>query len=228
MEDNKMTVLIIENNKAASDLISLALKRAGYLTYRAYDGESGLELIHTQDSDLILLDLPDSIEPNAFDICEELKSDGIDVPVIVCVFSDDADLAAAMELNYIVKPFGIKALQNRIQIALLRSNLSGVPKIQTVGRFTINTRRASISKDGNPLPLTQREYTLFSFLAAKPGNIYTREELMTQVWGYEHYLGGERGVDTAIRRLRKKIEDDPDHPKVIVCKRGAGYFFAVQ
>lgn len=107
MEDEKLTILIIEHDLPASDLISLALKRASYYTFRAYDGRSGWELICSQDPDLIFLDLPVTMEPNSFDLCDQLKSRKSIIPVIGAVQENETDLADAMDLNYIVKPFSI-------------------------------------------------------------------------------------------------------------------------
>ena len=97
--------------------------------------------------------------------------------------------------------------------------------IQTLGRIAIDMRRAIVSKDGDPVEMSLQDYDLFSFLASQPGQTFSREELMTNVWGYTGYLGDIRLVDVAIRRLRLKIEDDPSNPQFIMTRRGTGYFF---
>ena len=97
--------------------------------------------------------------------------------------------------------------------------------IIAIGRVTIDTGRATIAKDSQPLDLTQREYDLICYLATQPGKVFSREALMEHVWNYEGYVGDVRAVDVAVRRLREKIEDDPAAPKFIVTKRGMGYLF---
>ena len=187
MDNEKNTILIIENNAIVSDMISIALKRAGYYIFRAGDGKEGLHMIQSQDPDLILLDLPHSISPDSFELCEHLEEQKNEIPIIVFIFEDEIDLATALELNYIVKPVSIYELQDRIYIALLRSNLSAIPKLKNVGPFTFNTKQATVSKNGVLLPLGQNEYSLFKFLASQPGRYFSREELLQQVWGYTGY-----------------------------------------
>ena len=100
-------------------------------------------------------------------------------------------------------------------------------KEKTLGRFVIDPYKSIIFKDGVPLDLTQRDYDLLIYLFGSPGKIFTREELLHQVWDYPGYVGDVRGVDVAVRRLRTKIEDDPAHPVFLVTKRGQGYWFGV-
>lgn len=125
----------------------------------------------------------------------------------------------------------VKANIRRVSMAI-NANQEAAPAAKPdgdtlrLGRVSIDRSRATVSKDGQPLDLTQREYDLICFLAAQPGKVFSREALMEHVWNYEGYVGDVRAVDVAVRRLREKIEDDPASPRFIVTKRGMGYFFA--
>ena len=118
-------------------------------------------------------------------------------------------------------------LMNRIGNISLRSEQIQRPIIQKLGRITIDVRRAIVSKDDNPIELSLHDYELFSFLAAQPGTVFNREDLMKNVWGYTDYLGDVSLVNVSIHRLRTKIEDDPSKPKFIMTRRGSGYYFEI-
>ena len=154
---------------------------------------------------------------------------------------EEADKVLGLELgadDYITKPFSVRELLARVKANIRRVAMAASvsqdaapaskPDGDTLrlGRVTIDRARATVSKDGRPLDLTQREYDLICFLAAQPGKVFSREALMEHVWNYEGYVGDVRAVDVAVRRLREKIEDDPASPRFIVTKRGMGYFFA--
>ena len=135
--------------------------------------------------------------------------------------------------DYITKPFSMRELLARVKANIRRVTMAVPAAAPTPaaeglvqrGRVTIDRDRATISKDGRALDLTQREYDLICYLAAQSGKVFSREALMEHVWNYEGYVGDVRAVDVAVRRLREKIEDDPASPRFIVTKRGMGYYF---
>lgn len=234
-------ILIVEDEKNIVDILSFNLSKEGYETLEAYDGEAGLQLALEQNPDLILLDLM-LPKMNGFDVCRSLRRENRSTPVIMLTArEEETDKVLGLELgadDYITKPFSVRELLARVKANIRRvsmaanANQEAAPAAKPdgdtlrLGRVSIDRSRATVSKDGQPLDLTQREYDLICFLAAQPGKVFSREALMEHVWNYEGYVGDVRAVDVAVRRLREKIEDDPASPRFIVTKRGMGYFFA--
>ena len=234
------TVLIVEDEKNIVDILRFNLQREGYRTVEAYDGADGLAKARSENPDIILLDvmLPKMI---GFDVCRTLREEGNNVPVIILTArEEEADKVLGLEIgadDYITKPFSMRELIARVKANIRRvsmavnANQEAAPAAKPdgdtlrLGRVSIDRSRATVSKDGRPLDLTQREYDLICFLAAQPGKVFSREALMEHVWNYEGYVGDVRAVDVAIRRLREKFEDDPASPQFIKTKRGMGYYF---
>ncbi len=230
------TILIVEDEQNIVDILSFNLSREGYDTLEAYDGPTGLQLALEQNPNLILLDL---MLPgmNGFDVCRKVRESGASTPILMLTArEEEADKVLGLELgadDYITKPFSMRELLARVKANIRRvSMLPGTGAVSgqehdlvRLGRVAIDRARATISKDDQPLELTQREYDLICFLAAQPGKVFSREALMEHVWNYESYVGDVRAVDVAVRRLREKIEDDPANPRFIVTKRGMGYLF---
>lgn len=230
------TVLIVEDEQNIVDILSFNLSMEGYDTLEAYDGPTGLQLALEQDPDLILLDL---MLPgmNGFDVCRKIREAGSATPILMLTArEEESDKVLGLELgadDYITKPFSVRELLARVKANIRRVSMipaAAAPKqkddeVLKLGRVTIDRDKATVTKDGTPLELTQREFDLISYLAAEPGKVFTREALMEHVWNYEGYVGDVRAVDVAVRRLREKIEDDPAAPTFIVTKRGMGYYF---
>ena len=222
----KPTILILESNIQASDLIAFELSRSGYYLVRAYNGREGLRQLHMRTPDIMLLDLPEGMDPDSFDVFTQMQEEGLDTETLIFVTEDEMDLAVSLGMQYIVKPFAIHDLMNRISNISLRSEQIQRPIVHRLGRITIDVRRAIVSKDDNPIELTLHDYDLFCTLAFQPGTVFKREDLLTSVWGYTTYLASDlRLVDVAIRRLRMKIEDDSGKPQFIMTRRGIGYYF---
>jgi len=231
------TILIVEDEQNIVDILSFNLGREGYDTLEAYDGITGLQLALENNPDLILLDL---MLPgmNGFDVCRKVREAGLSTPILMLTArEEETDKVLGLELgadDYITKPYSVRELMARVKANIRRVEM--VPATPAVlaaqegsvlrlGRVTIDRERATIFKDGQALDLTQREYDLICYLAAQPGKVFSREALMEHVWNYDGYVGDVRAVDVAVRRLRQKIEDNPDAPKFIVTKRGMGYLF---
>ena len=231
------TILIVEDEQNIVDILSFNLTREGYDTMEAYDGPTGLQLALEHNPDLILLDL---MLPgmSGFDVCREVRQSGSSTPILMLTArEEEADKVLGLELgadDYITKPFSMRELLARVKANIRRVSMTAAPaapakpakeSVLDLGRVVIDREKAVVTKDGQPLELTQREYDLICFLAAQPGKVFSREALMEHVWNYEGYVGDVRAVDVAVRRLREKIEDDPAAPKFIVTKRGMGYLF---
>jgi two-component system response regulator VicR len=233
--ENK-TVLIVEDEKNIVDILRFNLSSEGYRTLEAYDGEEGLRLALEKNPDLILLDvmLPKMI---GFDVCRTLREKGVGIPVIILTArEEEADKVLGLEIgadDYITKPFSMRELLARVKANIRRTAMlakRAEPEngnVLSFGALSIDTDRCSVSRSGNGVDLTQREYELLTFLARHPDKVYSRGDLMEQVWNYE-YVGDVRTVDVTVRRLREKIEDDPASPKYILTRRGIGYYFSTQ
>lgn len=232
--EEKKTVLIVEDEKSIVDIVRFNLEREGYAVRTAYDGEAGLNEAMKGKPDLILLDvmLPKMI---GFDVCRILREKGDNVPVIILTArEEEADKVLGLEIgadDYITKPFSMKELMARVKANIRRTSMQQIPAAEAAADsssngLTINTDGYQVSKRGKPIDLTQREYELLAFLAGSPGKVYSRVDLMEQVWNYEYVGDDVRTVDVTVRRLREKIEDDPANPAFILTRRGVGYYFA--
>lgn len=233
--ERKQRVLIVEDEKNIVDILRFNLQKEGYDTLEAFDGVTGLRLALEESPDLILLDL---MLPgmNGFEVCKLLRDKGKNTPVlIITAREEEKDKILGLDLgadDYITKPFSIRELMARVKANIRRVALSGQGAAQPAqeqvldfGRLVIHKEQSQVTKDGERLELTQREFELLTYLASHAGRVFSRQELMERVWNYEGYVGDVRGVDVAVRRLREKIEDDPGQPKYIITRRGAGYYF---
>ena len=227
----KKTVLIVEDEKSIVDILRFNLEKEGYRCVAAYDGEAGLNAALSENPDLILLDvmLPKMI---GFDVCRALREKGNNVPVIILTArEEEEDKVLGLEIgadDYITKPFSMRELMARVKANIRRTVMqSPAPETGKPG-LVINTENYQVLKNGKIVDLTQREYELLAFLAANPGKIYSRGDLMEQVWNYGYVGDDVRTVDVTVRRLREKIEEDPANPERILTKRGIGYYYNAQ
>ncbi|MCI9166366.1 MAG: response regulator transcription factor [Oscillospiraceae bacterium] len=233
--EEKKTVLIVEDEKSIADIIRINLEREGYASLTAYDGEAGLAMALEHNPDLILLDvmLPKLL---GFDVCARLREKGNSVPVIILTArEEEEDKVRGLELgadDYITKPFSMRELMARVKANIRRTAMSQSGPAEGAmaagGGLTINPENYQVCKHDRPVDLTQREYELLTFLASHPGKVYSRIDLMEQVWNYGYVGDDVRTVDVTVRRLREKIEDDPANPALILTRRGVGYYFAGQ
>lgn len=226
-------VLIVEDEKSIVEILRFNLNREGYQILEAYDGAVGLNLALEEKLDLILLDvmLP---EMDGFQLCRSLRDHGQNTPVImITAREEEKDKVLGFDLgadDYITKPFSTKELLARVKANLRRSAMmqTAVEEKERqleYGRILVDLNKACVQKDGRNLELTQREYELACFLIRNAGKVFSRQEIMENVWNYDGFVGDLRGVDVTIRRLREKIEDDPAQPTFIITRRGLGYFF---
>ena len=235
--EQQKTVLIVEDEKNIVDILRFNLQREGYRTVEAYDGADGLEKARSENPDIILLDvmLPKMI---GFDVCRTLRDEGNNVPVIILTArAEEADTVLGLEIgadDYITKPFSMRELIARVGANIRRTAMNAAASasaaetaMPVTGGLSINTDSHQVFRDGTPLELTTREYELLTFLASHPNKVYSRIDLMEQVWNYGYVGDDQRTVDVTVRRLREKIETNPANPKYILTRRGVGYYFAV-
>ena len=222
--DVPRSVLIIEDDPRIRRILQMTLTREGLEVVEAESGEAGLEQLGERDFDVILLDL---MLPgrDGFEVCREVRRTS-NVPIImVTARGDSHDVVAGLEAgadDYVTKPFVPKVLAARIR-ALARRTRAPEPRARiSVGDLEIAPQEGTVMRNGDMVNLTRTEFRLLCELAEEPGRVLSREELLSRVWGYD-YFGDSRLVDVHVRRLRKKVEEDPGQPTVVTTVRGMGY-----
>ncbi|MFL2099695.1 response regulator YycF [Desemzia sp. FAM 23991] len=224
-------ILVVDDEKPISDIIKFNLTKEGYDVYTAYDGEEAVEKVEEIIPDLIVLDLM-LPKMDGLEVCREVRKTH-DMPIIMVTAKDaEIDKVLGLELgadDYVTKPFSNRELVARVK-ANLRRQSSKVPQVEEevstdieVGALVIHPDAYIVSKRGETIELTHREFELLHYLAKHLGQVMTREHLLQTVWGYD-YFGDVRTVDVTVRRLREKIEDKPSHPTWLITRRGVGYY----
>ncbi len=223
-------IVIVEDDRAISDIIKYNVEKEGYIAYTAYDGQEGLELIEKVDPDLILLDIM-MPKMDGLEVCRKVRKTKNTPIIMLTARAEELDKVVGLEMgadDYVTKPFGVRELMARI-----RANLRRVEHTQTIeedgnviseGDLKIDIGRFEVQKRGEIIELTHLEFGLLKFLSSQKGQVFSRETLLSKVWGYEYY-GDIRTIDVTIRRLREKIEDDPSKAEYVLTKRGVGYYF---
>lgn len=222
-------VLAVDDEKLILKGIRYSLEQDGMDVDSAYDGEEALELARANKYDIILLDimLP---EMTGYEVCQNIRGFS-DVPIIMLTAkSDDMDKILGLEYgadDYITKPFNILELKARIK-AILRRNRKHKEKASskkiTIGKLILDIESRRVFINDEEVNLTAKEFDLLKLLIQNPNKVYSRDDLLNLVWGYD-YPGDVRTVDVHVRRLREKVENNPSDPKYIHTKWGVGYFF---
>ena len=227
----KNRVLIAEDEKPISDIIIFNLEKEGYEIITAYDGEDALKKALNEELELIILDimLPSM---DGFEICKRVREKS-SVPIImVTAKEEEVDKILGLELgadDYITKPFSIRELVARVKANVRRQemNINADQQEKEIIKnkdLSIDLMKYEVKKGSTSIDLTVREFELLKFLAKQKDQVFSREQLLERVWGYEYY-GDIRTVDVTVRRLREKVEDDSSNPTYIMTKRGVGYYF---
>ena len=223
-----MKILIIEDEKQIADNLKEGLEQHRFSVDVAYTGEDGYKLVNDFTYDVIILDLmlPDM---QGEELCRKLRQEKNETSIIMLTAkSQEAEIVTGLELgadDYITKPFSVLELLARIK-AVFRRIKSGseIPEVHRFGNLEINFKKYEARKKGKPLKLSPREYELLKCLIEHEGEIVSRDELLNQVWGYDSFPD-TRTIDAHIAKLRHKIEDNPEEPKLIVTIHGIGYKF---
>jgi two-component system, OmpR family, response regulator VicR len=225
-------ILVVDDEKPIADILQFNLKKEGYVVYCAYDGNEALQLVEEIQPDLILLDIMLPLR-DGMEVCREVRKK-YEMPIIMLTAKDsEIDKVLGLELgadDYVTKPFSTRELIARVKANLRRHNQilaqsdaeNETNEIE-IGSLIIHPDAYVVSKRGETIELTHREFELLYYLAQHIGQVMTREHLLQTVWGYDYY-GDVRTVDVTVRRLREKIEDSPSHPAWIVTRRGVGYY----
>ncbi|MEQ7221564.1 response regulator YycF [Vagococcus fluvialis] len=224
-------ILVVDDEKPISDIVKFNLSKEGYEVFTAFDGEEAVEMVSEVEPDLILLDLM-LPKMDGLEVCREVRKN-YDTPIIMVTAKDsEIDKVLGLELgadDYVTKPFSNRELVARVK-ANLRRHGNTSAKVEeennnelNIGVLTIHPDAYVVSKRGETIELTHREFELLHYLAKHIGQVMTREHLLQTVWGYD-YFGDVRTVDVTVRRLREKIEDNSSHPTWLVTRRGVGYY----
>ncbi len=234
-DDSKKKILIVDDEPSIQDLLVYNLEKEGYKTITASDGEEAVSLALSQNPDLILLDvmLP---KADGLTVCKRVRQALGKIPIIMLsAKGEEIDKILGLEIgadDYMTKPFSVREL-----IARVKANLRKVDQTEQdltssstkgnkiiVGTLKLDLDKFEVEARGQKVnDLTRREFEVLRYLAQKPGQVVTREDLLEKVWGYEYY-GDIRTVDVTIRRIREKIEKNTANPKILITKRGVGYY----
>jgi len=224
-------ILVVDDETNIVDILTYNLKKAGYETIEAYDGETGLKMATEENPDLVMLDIM-MPKMDGYEVCRQLRLQS-QVPVIMLTArAEETDKVLSFELgadDYITKPFGVRELLARVMANLRRSSgdLSNDQPTSNklyFGEVVIDLDMHEVKRAGKVVELTRREYELVKFLAQRNTQVFSREQLFEKVWQYEHF-GDMRTVDVTVRRLRSKLEPDDTEPTFILTKRKVGYYF---
>lgn len=215
-------ILIVEDEESYSEPLAYMLKKEGYEAFVAATGPEGIDTFERGGADLVLLDvmLPGK---NGVEVCRAIRAES-DVPIVMLTArTDTLDVVAGLEAgadDYVNKPFKPAELVARVRARLRRGDAE--PETVTIGDLTIDLAAHSVTRDGTPISLTPLEFDLLLALARKPWQVFSREVLLEQVWGYRH-AADTRLVNVHVQRLRAKVEKDPERPEIVVTVRGVGY-----
>ena len=216
-------VLVVDDDAALAEMLTLVLRNEGFLSEIVTRGDEALDAFRAFRPDVVLLDL---MLPgrDGIDVCEEIRVES-GVPIVMLTARGDTlDVVKGLESgadDYVVKPFKPKELVARIRARIRRLDVPESGEVQ-IGDLAIDVMGHSVTRGGEPIPLTPLEFDLLVCLARNPRKVFTREELLEQVWGYRH-AADTRLVNVHVQRLRAKIERDPENPGIVVTVRGVGY-----
>ena len=224
------TVLVVEDEPSLASTLSYNLRKNGFNVMSASDGVSGLQAARRDNPDIIVLDLM-LPKMDGLELCRRLRVDS-DVPILMLTArSEELDRVVGLEMgadDYLTKPFSMRELMARVRALLRRSGARRSPAEETsritAGGLELDLRGRTVRRAGREVALKPKEFDLLFFLARNAGQVFTREQLLENVWGYE-FFGGSRTVDVHVRWLREKLEDDPAHPRYLLTVRGVGYKF---
>ena len=223
------SILVVEDDKNLLDTLKYNLKHEGYDVFTAADGAAAVETARRERPDLVILDVMLPVL-NGMEVCRILRKEST-VPILMLTAkAEETDKIVGLETgadDYMTKPFAVRELMARVKAMLRRSHMAknqppGEGIVLQVGDLRIDTARHQMEKGNKKLEFTPKEFDLLVFLAINKGFVFSREQLLERVWGYD-FAGDTRTVDVHVRWLREKIEDDPNEPKLLITVRGVGY-----
>jgi DNA-binding response OmpR family regulator len=221
-------IVLVDDDANLRHTLGYALRQEGFEVFVAEDGERGLETFHQSRPDVVLLDV---MLPNldGFEVCRRIRRES-EVPILMLTARDtEVDKVVGLELgadDYLAKPFSTRELVARVRALLRRTRSTAAPvgeRLESAG-LLLDAARHRVTLEGREVSLKPKEFDLLAFFMAHPGQVFGREQLLASVWGYD-FAGDSRTVDTHVKTLREKLDDDAEHPLWIDTVRGVGYRF---
>lgn len=241
VEKDKKTILVVDDEKNIMDLLVFHLQKEGYNTIEAYDGITAVDMALKEKPDLILLDVMIP-KLDGISVCKKIRYalNISNIPILMISARDtESDKIVGLEMgadDYITKPFQIREVMARIKANLRKAELNSNMEIYQnskqedkndiikVGDLSLDLKKVEVKVKGEIINLTKKEFDVLKYLASQPGQVVTREMLLRDVWEYEEYVGAIRTIDVTMNRIRDKIEKDKANPKILITKRGVGYY----
>ena len=241
VEKDKKTILIVDDDQSIMELLVFNLQKEGYNTLEAYDGVTAVEMAMNEKPDLILLDVMIP-KLDGISVCKKIRYalNISNIPILMISAKDtESDKIVGLEMgadDYITKPFQIREVMARIKANLRKAELNAnmdlinnkkaedKNDIIRVGDLSLDLKKVEAKVKGEVINLTKKEFDVLKYLASQPGQVVTREMLLREVWEYEEYVGAIRTIDVTMNRIRDKIEKDKANPKILITKRGVGYY----
>ena len=234
LDNSKKTILAVDDESSILDLLKFNLEKEGFNFISAEDGEEGINKVLNEKPDLLLLDVMIP-KMDGLSVCKKIRQENINIPIIMLsARGEEIDKVLGLEIgadDYITKPFSPREVIARIKANLRKFDKNKSAEEEQKNQIAVGSlildldKFEAIVRGTTVTDLTRREFEVLKFLAQKPGQIVTRETLLEKVWGYEYY-GDIRTVDVTVRRIREKIEKNTSNPKIIITKRGVGYYLA--
>ena len=241
-EKDKKTILVVDDEKSIMELLVFNLQKEGYNTLEAYDGVTAVDMAINKKPDLILLDVMIP-KLDGISVCKKIRYalNISNIPILMISAKDtESDKIVGLEMgadDYITKPFQIREVMARIKANLRKAELNAIIYIMNnqkndekkediirVGDLSLDLKKVEAKVKGEVINLTKKEFDVLKYLASQPGQVVTREMLLRDVWEYEEYVGAIRTIDVTMNRIRDKIEKDKANPKILITKRGVGYY----
>jgi two-component system alkaline phosphatase synthesis response regulator PhoP len=226
---NERTVLVVEDEKSLASTLSYNFRKNGFNVVSAADGLDGLQQARRTRPDVIVLDLM-LPKMDGLEVCRRVRAES-DVPILMLTAKgEELDRVVGLEMgadDYLTKPFSMRELMARVRALLRRAGAQTAADDSrriTAGSLEMDLRGRTVRRDGEEVQLKPKEFDLLFYLARNAGQVFTREQLLENVWGYE-FFGGSRTVDVHVRWLREKLEQDPARPRHLLTVRGVGYKF---
>ena len=224
------TILVVDDETTLRETLVEALEAEGFRVVSAADGRGALAVFRAERPDLVLLDLM-LPELSGIEVCRIIRAES-GVPIVMLTAKDsELDKVVGLELgadDYVTKPFSLRELSARIRALFRRSDQTAAveapPAVVDLGRVQIDLAGHRILRDGEPMAVKPKAFELLAFLMRHPGQVFTRDQLLERVWGYD-YAGESRTVDVHVHWLRSQVEDEPSAPRFIHTVRGVGYVF---
>lgn len=239
-DKDKKTILVVDDEESIMELLVFNLQKEGYNTLQAYDGVTAVEMAINEKPDLILLDVMIP-KLDGISVCKKIRYalNISNIPILMISAKDtESDKIVGLEMgadDYITKPFQIREVMARIKANLRKAELNANMELNNqknenkdsiikVGDLTLDLKKVEAKVKGEVINLTKKEFDVLKYLASQPGQVVTREMLLRDVWEYEEYVGAIRTIDVTMNRIRDKIEKDKANPKILITKRGVGYY----